>query len=79
MGIQGSVSGSDGNNNYFVHSATLAPLLQQLNQESPNLDSMTQTVRDSFAMSSKVLDQIGRTGVFTISYDRKPPSLSLPR
>ena len=42
----------------------LASLLQQLNQESPNLDSMTQTVRDSFAMSSKVLDQIGRTGAF---------------
>ena len=42
----------------------LASLLQQLNQESPNLDSMTQTVRDSFAMSSKVLDQMGRTGAF---------------
>ena len=34
----------------------LASLLQQLNQESPNLDSMTQIVRNSFAMSSKVLD-----------------------
>ena len=42
----------------------LASLLQQLNQECSNLDSMTQTVRDSFSMSSKVLDQIGRTGAF---------------
>ena len=42
----------------------LASILEQLNLDSPNLDSMTQTVRNSFAMSSKGFDQIGRTGAF---------------
>ena len=42
----------------------LASLLQELNLDSPNLDSMTQTVRNSLAMSSKGFDQIGRTGAF---------------
>ena len=44
----------------------LASLLQQLSQDSKNLNSMTQTVRDTFAMSSKVLDQMGRIGALTI-------------
>ena len=39
----------------------MASLLQDLEQANPYLDSLTQTVRDSFAMSSKVLDQLGRT------------------
>ena len=55
----------------------LAALLQQLQQDSPNLDSMTQTVRDSFAMSSKVLDQLGRTGAFHHYIRRKATILDM--
>ena len=34
----------------------LASLFQELREENPNFDAATQTVRDIFAMSSKVLD-----------------------
>ena len=49
----------------------LASLLQELREEKPNLDSATQTVRDIFAMSSKVLDQLGRTGAYDHFIRRK--------
>ena len=42
----------------------LASLLQELRQENPNLDAATQTVRDIFAMSSKILDQLGHKGAY---------------
>ena len=42
----------------------LASLLQELREENPNLDAATQTVKDIFAMSSKVLDHLGRTGAY---------------
>ena len=62
--------------NLYIQQA-LAALLQQLQQDSPNLDSMTQTVRDSFAMSSKVLDQLGRTGAFHHYIRRKATILDM--
>ena len=55
----------------------LAALLQQLKQDSPTLESMTQTVRDSLAMSSKVLDQLSRTGPFPHYFRRKATILDM--
>ena len=49
----------------------LASLLQELRQENPNLDAASQIVRDIFAMSSKVLDQLGRTGAYDHFIRRK--------
>ena len=49
----------------------LPSLLQELREENPNLDSETQTVRDIFAMSSKVLNHLGRTGAYNHFIRRK--------
>ncbi|MCW4343718.1 MAG: hypothetical protein N0E48_10205 [Candidatus Thiodiazotropha endolucinida] len=49
----------------------LALLLQELKSDSPNVDSATQTVRDVFAMSTKILDQFGRTGAYDHFIRRK--------
>ena len=49
----------------------LASLLTELGSENTNLDRATQTVRDVFAMSTKVLDQLGRTGAFDHYIRRK--------
>ena len=42
----------------------LGLLLSNLKRESPNLDEAVQNVRDIFAMSTKSLDQMARTGAF---------------
>ena len=42
----------------------LGVLLDTLQQNEPNLDLAIQTVRDIFALSTKTLDQISRTGAF---------------
>lgn len=42
----------------------LGRLLPILSAENPNIDSAIQLVRDSFAISTKTLDQIGRSGAF---------------
>ena len=42
----------------------LGSLLNKLQADTLNLDSAIQSVRDIFAMSSKALDQVGRTGAF---------------
>lgn len=42
----------------------LSMLLNYLTQKSPNLDSAIQCVRDIFAMSTKSLDQVARSGAF---------------
>ena len=42
----------------------MALLLKNLKSESPNLDESVQNVRDLFAMSTKSLDQLSRTGAF---------------
>ena len=49
----------------------LAMLLQELKSDSPNLDSATQTVRDTFAMSTKIIDQLGRTEAYDHFIRRK--------
>ena len=49
----------------------LATLLSELGSENTNLDRATQTVRDVFAMSTKVLDQLGRTGAYDHYIRRK--------
>ena len=42
----------------------LGLLLKNLKSDTPNIDSAVQSVRDIFNMSTKTLDQIGRTGAF---------------
>ena len=42
----------------------LSMLLNNLTQTNPNLDSAVQCVRDIFAMSTKSLDQVARSGAF---------------
>ena len=49
----------------------LAALLSELGSENTNLDRATQTVRDVFAISTKVLDQLGRTGAYDHYIRRK--------
>ena len=46
-------------------------LLKNLKSESPNLDEAIQNVRDLFAMSTKSLDQLSRTGAFLYFVRRK--------
>ena len=42
----------------------LGLLLKNLKSDTPNVDSAVQSVRDIFDMSTKTLDQVGRTGAF---------------
>ena len=42
----------------------LGSLLNKLQSKEVNIDSTVQSVRDIFAMSTKALDQVGRTGAF---------------
>ena len=42
----------------------LGLLLSNLKKDSPNIDEAVQTVRDIFAMTTKSLDQVARTGAF---------------
>ncbi len=43
---------------------TLGVLLDGLQKSEPNIDSITQIVRDAFAISTKALDQGARAGAF---------------
>ena len=47
----------------FIQQA-LGTLLNKLQFNNLNLDNAVQSVRDIFAMSTKALDQVGRTGAF---------------
>ena len=49
----------------------LATLLNSINNGQGNMDSFTQSIRDSFSMSTKSLDQLGRTGAFLYWIRRK--------
>ena len=49
----------------------LGSLLNNLKSSSPNLDEAIQNVRDIFAMSTKSLDQMSRTGAFHHLSQRK--------
>ena len=49
----------------------LGCLLNNLSGKSPNLDEAVQNVRDIFAMSTKSLDQMSRTGAFHHLIHRK--------
>ena len=43
---------------------SLAGLIESLTSDNVNVDSAIQQIRDIFAMSTKSLDQMGRTGAF---------------
>ena len=49
----------------------LRVLLEELKEDNPNLDLATQTTRDIFAMSTKTLDKLGRTGAYDHVIRRK--------
>ena len=49
----------------------LGSLLDILQQKDINMDLAIQTVRDIFAISTKTLDQIARTGAFNHMVRRK--------
>ena len=49
----------------------LRVLLEELKTENPNIDLPILTVRDAFATSTKTLDQLGRTGVYSHIIRRK--------
>ena len=55
----------------------LALLLQELSSEKPNIDKAIQTVRDVFAMSTKILDQFGRSGAFDHLIRRNSTSVDM--
>ena len=56
--------------NLYMQQA-LRVLLEELKTENPNIDLAIQTVRDAFAMSTKTLDQLGRTGAYSHIIRRK--------
>lgn len=56
--------------NLYMQQA-LRVLLEELKSENPNLDLAVQTVRDVFAISTKTLDQLGRTGAHAHMICRK--------
>lgn len=56
--------------NIYMQQA-LRVLLQELQTEKPNIDLSIQTVRDIFAMSTKILDQTGRCGAYDHMVRRK--------
>lgn len=42
----------------------LGSLLNKMQSKDTNIDSAIQSIRDTFAMSTKFLDQVGRSGAF---------------
>ena len=56
--------------NLYMQQA-LRVLLEELKTENPNIDLDIQMVRDAFAMSTKTLDQLGKTGAYSHIIQRK--------
>lgn len=64
LAYQGQVAAKVGITVNLYMQQALRVLLEELKTDKPNIDLATQTVRDIFAMSTKTLDQLGRTGAF---------------
>ena len=64
IGYQGQVAARMGIISICYTQQALGSLLNNLKSSSPNLDEAVQNVRDIFAMSTKSLDQMARTGAF---------------
>ena len=64
IGYQGQVAARLGMISICYTQQALGNLLTNLKSSSPNLDEAIQNVRDIFAMSTKSLDQMARTGAF---------------
>ena len=71
LALQGQTAAPMGIIISLYEQRALASLLQELREENPNLDAAAQTVRDIFAMSTKVLNQLGRTGAYNHFIRRK--------
>jgi len=71
LGYQGQMAARMGIVGVSYLQQGLASLMNTLKEEEPNIDRSIQTVRDLFEMSSKVLDQCGRTGAFHHMIRRK--------
>ena len=71
IGYQGQVAARLGMIKICYTQQALGNLLNNLKSSSPNLDDAVQNVRDSFAMLTKSLDQITRTGAFHYLSRRK--------
>ena len=64
IAFQGQVAARMGIISLCYSQQAMGLLLKNLKSESPNLDEAIQNVRDLFAMSTKSLDQLSRTGTF---------------
>ena len=64
IAFQGQVAARMGIISLCYSQQAMGLLLKNLKSESPNLDEAIQNVRDLFAMSTKSLDQLSRTGAF---------------
>lgn len=64
IAFQGQVAARLGIISICYTQQALGQLLNNLKSSSPNLDEAVQNVRDIFAMSTKSLDQVARTGTF---------------
>lgn len=64
IAFQGQVAARMGIISICYTQQALGSLLNNLKSTSPNLDEAIQNVRDIFAMSTKSLDQMSRTGAF---------------
>lgn len=64
LAYQGQLAAKIGISISVYMQQALRVLLQELKTGKPNLDLAVQTVRDVFAMSTKTLDQIGRSGAY---------------
>lgn len=64
VAYQGQVAARYGIISVAYMQQALGTLLNKLQSAESNIDSAIQSVRDIFAMSTKALDQVGRTGAF---------------
>lgn len=64
IAYQGQIAARMGIVSLCYTQQALGLLLNNLSSKSPNLDEAVQNVRDIFAMSTKSLDQMSRTGAF---------------
>ena len=71
IAYQGQVAARMGIISVCYTQQALGCLLNNLSGKSPNLDEAVQNVRDIFAMSTKSLDQMSRTGAFHYLIRRK--------
>lgn len=71
LAYQGQVAAKMGISIVVYLQQAVRVLLEELKTENPNIDLAIQTVRDVFAMSTKSLDQLGRSGAHLHMIRRK--------